>query len=413
MAKVKTIIINAKVLFDGKNKYENKYIVIENDKIVEVHNGKKLNSDFEGIVTPAFIDAHSHIGLYRDGEPSNEQEGNDITNQFLPFNDPLNSVYFDDKAFKDAVDFGVLYDCIVPGSGNLIGGKAMIIRNFVENRKNALIKDYGYKMALGYNPRSTLDWKGTRPDTRMGIYAMLEDKFDKVLQKREKAILKKDKALRILNRKKKDKEQNLTKAEFKIEQKDIEKEYELTFTNDDKAILEILAGKKVAKIHVHKEDDVLYLIKLVKKYGINATADHTGDVFHQSIFDELAENNIPIVYGPLGGIGGKIELAHSYYQSAKLLMKSKAFYGLMTDHPVIWAPNLRDSLKYFLIHGMKEEEAISIITYKNAKILGIDDILGTIEKGKLASIIVWNKNPLNLGAFPIMVMGEGKVLRKN
>lgn len=413
MAKKKKIIINAKVLFDGKNKYENKSIIVENDKIIEVHKSKKMKSDFEGFVTPAFIDAHSHIGLYRDGEPSNEQEGNDITNQFLPFNDPLNSVYFDDKAFKHAVDFGVLYNCIVPGSGNLIGGKAMIIRNFVENRKNALIKDYGYKMALGFNPRSTLDWKGIRPDTRMGIYAMLEDKFDKTLQKRDKAILKKEKALRKLDKKKIDKKQKLTKAEFEIEQKDIVKEYELTFNNEDIAILEILSGKKVAKIHVHKEDDVLYLIKLVKKYGINATAEHTGDVFHKQIFDELAKNNIPIVFGPLGGIGPKIELAHADYKSANLLMKSKAFYGLMTDHPVIWAPNLRDSLKYFLIHGMKEEEAISIITYKNAKILGIDDILGTIEKGKLASMIVWNKNPLHFGAYPIMVMGEGKVLRKS
>ncbi len=410
MAKNKKIVINAKILFDGKNKYENRAIIIENDKIVEVRNKKKLKADYEGFVTPAFIDAHSHIGLYRDGEPDNEQEGNDITNQFLPFNDPLNSVYFDDKAFKDAVDFGVLYNCIVPGSGNLIAGKAMIIRNFVENRKNALIKDYGYKMALGFNPRSTLDWKGIRPDTRMGIYAMLEDKFDKVLQKQAKANLNKGKAVRLLNKKKNDK---LTKAEYEIEMKEIEEEYKLTFTNEDNAILEILSGKKIAKIHVHKEDDVLYLIKLVKKYGINATAEHTGDVFHKSIFNELAKNNIPIVYGPLGGIGGKIELAHSSYKSTKLLMESNATYGLMTDHPVIWAPNLRDSLKYFLIHGMKEEEAISIITYKNAKLLGIDDILGTIEKDKLASLVVWNKNPLHLGAYPVMVMGEGKILRKN
>lgn len=413
MAKKKKLVINAKVLFDGKKKYENKSVIVENDKIIKVREHKKIKSDFEGYVTPAFIDAHSHIGLYRDGEPANEQEGNDITNQFLPFNDPLNSVYFDDKAFRDAVDFGILYNCIVPGSGNLVAGKAMIIRNFVENRKNALIKDYGYKMALGFNPRSTLDWKGVRPDTRMGIYAMLEDKFDKALQKKEKALLKKEKALRALNRKKKDKNQKLTKAEFEIEQKDIEKEYELTFNNEDRSLLDILSGKKVAKIHVHKEDDVLYLIKLVKKYGINATADHTGDVFHKQIFDELAKNDIPIVFGPLGGIGGKIELAHADYKSAKLLMKSKAFYGLMTDHPIIWAPNLRDSLKFFLIHGMKEEEAISIITYKNAKILGIDNILGSIEEGKLASMIVWNKNPLHLGAYPIMVMGEGKVLRKN
>ena len=163
---------------------------------------------------------------------------------------------------------------------------------------------------------------------------------------------------------------------------------------------------------MHKDDDVLYLIKLVKKYHLNVTADHTGDVFNKEIFDELAKNKIPIVYGPLGSVGYKVELKHAYYQNAGLLMKSKAFYGLMTDHPVIQTTALRDSLKFFMIQGMSEEDAISLITYKNAKILGIDDILGTIEKGKLASIIVWDKNPLHLGAFPTLILGEGKVLRK-
>jgi imidazolonepropionase-like amidohydrolase len=61
---------------------------------------------------------------------------------------------------------------------------------------------------------------------------------------------------------------------------------------------------------------------------------------------------------------------------------------------------------------MSREVAISLITLKNAKILEIDDILGTVEKGKLASLTVWNKDPFDLAAFPTMVMGEGKVLRK-
>ena len=93
-------------------------------------------------------------------------------------------------------------------------------------------------------------------------------------------------------------------------------------------------------------------------------------------------------------------------------MKSRAAYGLMTDHPVIMTPMLRDSLKYFLIHGMKEEEAISIITSRNARILGLDADLGTVAQGKLASLVVWDKNPLHLAAFPSMVMGEGRVLRQ-
>ena len=409
MAKKKEIVIKAKVLYDGKTKLENKTIVVEGNKIIEV-SSEKVKADYEGFVTPAFIDAHSHIGMDREGEPTQEAEVNDYTNQIRPLNDPLNSIYFDDRAFKDAVDFGVLYSCVIPGSGNLIGGRAMIIRNYAKNRDQAFIKDYGFKMALGFNPRSTTEWKGERSNTRMGIYALLEKKFDDLLIKKEKASLSREKKLIELNQKKKDKK--LTKKEFGTERKIIEKEFELEFNSEEKAILELLSGKKIAKVHVHKDDDVLYLIKLVKKYNLNVTADHTGDVFNKEIFDELAKNKIPIVYGPLGSVGYKVELKHAYYQNAGLLMKSKAFFGLMTDHPVIQTIALRDSLKFFMIQGMSEEDAISLITYKNAKILGIDDVLGTIEKGKLASIIVWDKNPLHLGSFPTLVLGEGKVLRK-
>lgn len=401
-------IIRASVLYDGHTKYENVNVIVEDDKIVDINSDKNLKADYEGFVTPAFIDPHCHIGMFREGEPGGESEGNEIMGQILPLSDPLDSIYFDDRAFKDSVEFGVLYSCVVPGSGNLVGGKAMIIKNFGKNRDEAFMQDYGYKMALGFNPRSTTAWKGIRPNTRMGVNSMLEEEFDKVLLKKAKAELTKTKAIRELN--KKLEKDEITKDEHQILNSEILTEYEIGFTPKEKAILEIVGGKKTVKIHVHKEDDVLYLIKLVKKYGIKATAEHTGDVHHQEIFDKLAENNIPVIFGPLGCVGGKIELKHAYYTNAKLLMQSKAKYGLMTDHPVITQYSLRDSLKFFMIHGMSREDAISLITYKNAEILGIDDILGSIEKGKLASLVVWDKDPLGLDAFPTMVMGEGKKL---
>lgn len=409
----KQIVIKATVLFDGKSKKEDQYIVVEGDKIVDVTT-KEMTADYEGYVTPAFIDSHCHIGMDRDGEPWSESETNDTLDQILPVNDPLDSIYFDDRAFSDAVDFGVLYSCVVPGSGNLVGGKAKIIKNFAKFRDDAEMKHHGYKMALGFNPRSTTDWKGKRPNTRMGVYALLEGKFDEVLLKKEKADLKKKKALQKLEeeQKHKDAEKKLTDEELKIEKDMIEKEYDLEFSPADKAFLELLSGEKVAKIHVHKDDDVLYLIKLAKKYNLKCTADHTCDVFNQETFDKLAENDIPVIYGPIGGIGYKVELKHASYKNTKILMDSKAFYGLMTDHPVVHTRELRDCLKFFLIQGMSEEDAISLITYKNAKILEIDDILGTVEPGKLASLIVWDKNPLHFGAVPQLVLGEGNVLRE-
>lgn len=93
-------------------------------------------------------------------------------------------------------------------------------------------------------------------------------------------------------------------------------------------------------------------------------------------------------------------------------MKSKASYGLMTDHPVILSYQLRDSLKYFLIHGMTDAQAIQLITEKNAELLGLGDQIGTVAEGRLASLVVWDKEPLHLGAMPRMVMAEGAIVRK-
>ncbi|MDP8221376.1 MAG: amidohydrolase family protein [Candidatus Stygibacter frigidus] len=403
-------IVHAKELYDGKKLLKDVYITIEDNKIISVDKEKK-EYDAEGIVTPAIIDAHSHIGMDREGEPWQEAELNDHIDQIMPLSDPLNSIYYDDRAFQDAVDFGVLYSCLVPGSGNLIGGKAQIIRNFADNVGGALLKTYGYKMALGFNPRSTTDWKGTRNNTRMGAYALLENKLDELLIKRDKAEVIKNKKLLDLDKKLKKNE--LDKAEYEEELGLVLREMELAFTPEEIALLDIMSGEPTVKVHVHKEDDVLYLIHLKNKYGIKVTADHTLDVWHQEIYDLLAENDIPVVFGPIGAVGYKVELKHAYYQNTGLLMESKAQFGLMTDHPVIHTYSLRDSLKFFLIQGMSPELAIGLITYQNARILGIDDVLGTVEAGKYASLIVWDKNPLDLSAYPKLVMAEGVILRDN
>ncbi len=404
------MLIKATILYDGKNKSENKYIEIKNDRIISVSEISDKKADISGIVTPAFIDAHSHIGMCRHGMPWDEDEANETIDQVSILLDPIDSIYFEDKSFQNAVDAGVLYSCVVPGSGNIFGGKAIIIRNFSSNRKNALIKNYGYKMALGYNPISTQKWKGKRPSTRMGVYQMIEDKFDSIIRKQAKEKLKKEKIIYELN--KKYKENKLKKIDFEFQKKTIKKEYDLSFSKEDEALLEMLNGKTI-KMHVHKEDDVLYLIKLVKKYNLNVTAEHVADVHSKEIFNELAENNIPIIYGPVGTFASKTELQNLDKNNIKKLIESKAYYGLMTDHPVILSSSLKDCLKYFLRHGMNEEEAVSMITYKNAKILGIENELGSIEKNKIASLIVWNGNPFYLGAKPTHIFAEGKLIREN
>lgn len=388
-------------LYDGTGLQRDVVIEIDGDRIASVNPGTEADAEVSGIVTPAFIDAHSHIGMIRQGEPQGEADVNDQIDQITPLNDPLNAIYWDDRGLAEAVDFGVLYACVVPGSGNLLGGKARVIRHFAANREAALVKDYGYKMALGYNPKSTQQWKGTRPTTRMGAYAHLEKRFDEVLQKEGKAA--------VALEKKQSEAGNGSEGDAARER--ARREYELEFSSEDQALLEILHGNKTVKCHAHKEDDLLYLIELKRKYGIDFTAEHTCDVHHVEIYDRLAEEGIRVVYGPLGSLDYKVELKNASYRHAGVIMKSKVTFGLMTDHPVILSAALRDSLKYFLIAGMSETEAINLITRRNAEILGIDADLGTVEAGKLASLVVWDADPLTFGAFPRAVFAEGEKIR--
>lgn len=403
----KPFTVHASELYDGRNKLTNRSITIVDGHIAEISKGRLKSAHTSGIVTPGFIDAHSHIGMMRAGEPGGEAEGNDISQQIMPLSDPLNSVYFDDAAFNEALDFGVLYSCIMPGSGNLLGGRTRVIRNFARHKGEALFYDHGFKMALGFNPRSTQGWRGDRPNTRMGIYAMLERRFDEVLCKESRALLgRRKKELELKSKK------DLSKKERQQQQEVINQEFELEFSNEDLALLDLLHARKPIKVHVHKEDDVIYLLELVKKYQLRVSAEHTGDVWHREIFEMLAEHNIPIIFGPLGSHPYKIELRHSHYSNAKLLMESGANFGLMTDHPVIHALNLRDCLKYFLIHGMSEADAIGLITRKNAEILGVASEIGVIKEGARASLLVWNGAPLHLASMPTTVIAEGRILKR-
>jgi imidazolonepropionase-like amidohydrolase len=179
--------VSAKTIYTGKRVVFNAHLLFNGKKITAVSKnkeGRKLG-EFE-VLTPAFIDPHSHIGMERSGEPSAEGEANEHQDSILALTDALDSVQMDDKALKDAVEMGVLYSCVMPGSGNIIGGHSAVIRHYAKSTTDALIGRAGLKGAFGFNPMKTQAWKGKRPTTRMGAAAMLRNRLDEVRQKMQK-----------------------------------------------------------------------------------------------------------------------------------------------------------------------------------------------------------------------------------
>ena len=374
--------IFANTIYTGKSVVTDRYLTFNGKNITGL--AKSAKGQVIGrydILTPAFIDPHSHIGMERSGEPSGEGEANDQLDSILALTDALDSVQMDDKAFKDAVESGVLYSCVVPGSGNIIGGQSAVIRNYANNSTDALIGRAGLKAAFGYNPMSTRNWKGKRPTTRMGAIAILRGRLEEVRRKIQKHHKAKG-----------------------------SKKEDITFSAEDTVLQDLLTGKFRLRAHVHKIDDIAALLRLVDDYKLKLTVEHAMDVHQSEIFQALKQRKIPVVYGPIDAFSYKVELKHEDWRNIRHLLAAQVEFGLMTDHPVTLARQLLLQTRWFLRAGLSKQQGIELVSRMNARILGIDDRLGILERGKWASFICWNGDPFDLASYPVAVYGEGELL---
>jgi imidazolonepropionase-like amidohydrolase len=370
------------VIYTGKALVEDAYVVFDGERIISV--SKSAEGDVVGkypAVTPAFIDPHSHIGMNRAGEPSGEAEANEQLSPILSLADALDSVQMDDAALRDAVEMGVLYSCVVPGSGNIIGGLSAVIRNYAKNTTEALITRAGVKAAFGYNPMSTQGWKGERPSTRMGALAVLRTKLDEVRQKAEK--------------------RRRTRGT---------KKQEITLSAAEVVLRDVLTGKHVLRAHVHKIDDIAALLRLADEFKLKVSVEHAMDVHQPEAFEELRKRRIPVTYGPVDAFAYKVELKHEHWRNIHHLLRSRVRFGLMSDHPVTPSRQLLLQTRWFTRAGMSKQQAIELVSRRNAEIIGIDKVLGTLEEGKWASLTGWNGDPFDLTAYPVAVYGEGTLL---
>ncbi|MCF6149961.1 MAG: amidohydrolase family protein [Candidatus Kuenenia sp.] len=381
--------IKGTVIYTGKQVLKDAFINFDHKSIVDVSTTSQgeILGEYP-VITPAFIDPHCHIGMCRAGEPSNDEEANEKMDNFLTLANALDSVQMDDVSFSDSIEAGILYSCALPGSGNILGGGSAVIRNYGNTTSNALIEEapISIKAALGYNPMSTREWKGKRPYTRMGALALFREKLYAVTKKMEK--MAKD-----------------------TENKDVD------FSREDEILRDILYGKILLRVHVHKTDDIESFLRFTDEfksihsdYNIRFTIDHACDVHKIDIFQKLKERNISVIYGPMDSLAYKVELKHENWKNVRYLLESNVSFGLMSDHPVILQRMLLFQLRWFIRFGLNTQQAIEIITAKNAKILGIDTFLGTLEPNKWASFVCWNGDPFDLTSYPVTVYGEGRLL---
>ena len=174
-----TLLQGATVLTGTGERIENADVVMQDGKISAIGSGidsaGMLVVDASDMwVTPGIIDVHSHLGVYASPSVAAHSDGNEMTDPVTAQVWAEHAVWPQDPGFVAALAGGITSLQILPGSGNLIGGRSVTLKN-VPGRNVMSMKfpgaPYGLKMACGENPKRFYGGQGRSPMTRMGNVA--------------------------------------------------------------------------------------------------------------------------------------------------------------------------------------------------------------------------------------------------
>lgn len=365
-------------------------LLIENKKIKEIGNDivAPLDAtviDAKGcLVLPGFIDAHTHLGLWEDGMATEGIDGNEQTDPITPQLNTIDAINPMDITFNEAVKSGITSVCSTPGSANPIGGQAIALKTYGKIVDKMVIKNpVATKIAFGENPKNCYGGNEKTPQTRMAIAALIRENLRKAqeyLDDIEKSQLEEDDA---------------KKPEYNMK-------YE--------SLIPVLKREVPLKAHAHRVDDMFTAIRIAKEFDLKLTLDHCTE--GHLVVDELIEEGYPILVGPSLTERSKIELRNLTFETAGILSNNGLNVCLITDHPVTPIQYLPLCAGIAIKHGMKEEKALEAITINPAKVLGIDNRVGSIEVGKDADIVIWDNNPFQINSNVLYTIIDGKIVYK-
>jgi imidazolonepropionase-like amidohydrolase len=338
-----TIIIkDNKILALGKN-----IDIPANAKIIDV-TGK--------VIMPGIVDTHSHVGA-----PGDTNERSKKVNPELRILDSFNP---SDPKIHVALAGGITTANVMPGSGNVIGGQTIYIKLTGDTVDDMLVPGSigGMKFANGTNP------KGDKaPNTRMATAAMAREAFYKA-----KAYVDKK------------------NAAAKDDKKDAPE-----FDIGNEAMAEILEGRRIIHFHSHRMDDIATVLRLKKEFGFRLVIQHGTESY--KLADMLANTeDVYVSHILIDSHGGKHETMELRIDGAAILEKAGVKLALHSDDGVIDSRFLIRTAGLAMRGGLSREGALKSLTINGAKMLDLEDKVGSLEEGKDADLVIFDGDPLSL-----------------
>src|ERR1700689_1397470 len=381
---------NATIFTVTQGNIEHGGILIRDGKIAAV--GKDLKAP-DGVavidatgqyVIPGIIDCHSHIAV--DGSVN---EGGPAVSSMANIADVLNP---EDISIYDDLAGGVTSANILHGSANPIGGQTIVIKLRWGKPASPLPFEGalpGIKFALGENPKRSgftppPGIPPRYPATRLGVEEVIRKAFIEATEYKKQWD---DYSARRAAG-----EQGLV-APRRNEQL--------------QPLVEVMEGKRYVHSHCYRADEILMLMRVAKEFGFKVrTFQHVLEGY--KVADEIAAS---------GAGGSTFSDWWSYKEEAWDAVPYNA--ALMTRRGVIVSINSDDAeeathlnqeaAKSMKFGGLSHDEALKLVTINPALQLGIDKRVGSIDPGKDADLVIYNRDPLSAYAVVQKTLIDGRV----
>ncbi|QEH34362.1 hypothetical protein OJF2_28990 [Aquisphaera giovannonii] len=376
------LIKDATILTVTKGTVAKGSILVEKGKIAAI--GPDLPAkpgvtviDAAGLVAmPGMIDTHSHMAI---------QGGvNEMSLSVVPEVRVKDVVIGDDATIYRALAGGTTLARLLHGSANTIGGQDAVIKlRYGQPGRDLILRDapQGVKFALGENVTRS---RGRFPNTRMGVESVIERAFE------EAKAYRAEQARYEADRKAGRKAGPPPRQDLRLE-----------------ALARILEGSIKIHSHCYRADEILMLLRTAERYGVRV----------QSLQHVLEGYKVAAEIAAHGASSStfsdwwayKIEAYDAIPQNAALLAEAGADVCIKSDSEELIRHLNLEAAKSVRYGGMKEDQALAMVTINAARQLGLDGRLGSLEVGKDADIALFNGHPFDAFSRCELTLVDGEV----
>lgn len=387
-------ITNATILDGVGRQIDSGTLLMENGKItaiganIQVPEGMRIFDGTDKWVTPGIIDIHTHVGVSSRQHPS-LSDGNEMTGPIQARLWVEHSLWPQHPGFARALAGGVTTMQVLPGSGNLIGGRSIIIKNVPARTMQGMKfpdAPYGLKMACGENPKRAYGGMGSAPATRMANVAGYRQAF-------------------------------IEAAEYKRGWEDylvkIEDGEDIRPPTRDlgmDTLAAVLDDDIFVNNHCYRADELAVMMDLAKEMGFKITAfHHTIEAY--KVADLLAENDVCAVMWS-DWWGYKLEALDGVLENIALVEKAGACAIAHSDSEAVMQRMNQEIAKAMAAGNriglnISRAEAIRWITSNPARAMRINDKVGSLEVDKQADVVIWTADPFSVYALAEHVFIDG------